>query len=163
MPGALVALRGPAEFEQTTLGEGLATFDKIPAGSYVVRVRLFNSGETGDYSIGVSRGGGSAIPQLVVDGPTLDAAISAGSESDLYRFQAQSQGDYVIETRGPTDTFLSLFGPGSQTDLIASNDDGGFFRNSRISRRLDPGEYFVRVRHFSTLGTGPYRVSVQRL
>lgn len=133
----------------------------LSAGNYLVRIRLFNAAITGSYSIGLTSAGSSAVPQLLVDGPMLDAAISAGNESDLYRFEVQSPGTYVIETRGETDTFLSLFGPDSQTTLIADDDDGGFRLSSRIERSLTGGEYFVRVRHFSTQGTGPYQVSVR--
>lgn len=136
----------------------------LSAGRYVVRVRLFSANATGDYSISVTSATvGPAIPELIVGDPATDAAISAGNESDLYRFQAQAQGDYVIETSGPTDTFLTLFGPGSQTSQIAQNDDGGFNLNSRITRQLDAGEYFIRVRHFSPLSTGPYQVSVRQV
>ena len=136
----------------------------LSAGRYTARVRLFNAALTGNYSIGVvSVPTGPVIPTLSVNGPVVDAAISAGNESDLYRFQAQSQRTYVIETSGQTDTFMSLLGPGSQTNLIAENDDGGFRLNSRISRSLAGGEYFVRVRHFSPQGTGGYQVSVRRV
>jgi tyrosinase len=135
----------------------------LSSGRYVVRVGLFSANATGDYAIGVSSAAGPAITELIVGDPALDEAISAGSESDMYLFQAQSQGNYVIETSGPTDTFLTLFGPNSQTNQIAENDDGGFNLNSRISRQLDVGEYFVRVRHFSVDGTGPYQVSVRRV
>ena len=135
----------------------------LSAGRYLVRVRLFSASRTGDYSIGVTSGSSPTIPTLIVNGAVVDAAISAESESDLYRFQAQSQGTYVIETSGQTDTFLSLFGPGSQTNLIAQNDDSGFRLNSRIVVSLAGGEYFVRVRHFSAQGTGPYQVSARRV
>jgi tyrosinase len=134
----------------------------LSAGNYTIRVRMFSTTATGNYSIGVTTGAAPAVPELVVNGQLLDAAISAGSESDLYRFQASSQGDYIIETSGQTDTFLTLFGPDSQTARLAENDDGGFNLNSRISQSLAPGEYFVRVRHFSQQGTGPYQVSVRR-
>lgn len=136
----------------------------LSVGEYTARVRLFSANRTGGYSIGVSAAPtGPVIPTLVVNGPVVDAAISAGSESDLYRFQTQSQGNYVIETSGPTDTFLTLFGPNSQTAQIAQNDDAGFRFNARITASLAGGEYFVRVRHFSSLGTGPYQISVRRL
>ncbi|MCH9052930.1 MAG: tyrosinase family protein [Proteobacteria bacterium] len=135
----------------------------LSSGEYVVRVGLFSPNTTGNYAIGVSSAAGPAITELIVGDPAMDAAISAGSESDMYLFQAQSQGNYVIETSGPTDTFLTLFGPNSQTNQIAENDDGGFSLNSRISRQLDVGEYFVRVRHFSVDGTGPYQVSVRQV
>ena len=135
----------------------------LSAGAYLARVRLFSASRTGNYAIGVTSGSSPTIPTLIVNGPVVDAAISAGNESDLYRFRAQSQGTYVIETSGPTDTFLSMFGPGSQTNLIAQNDDGGFQLNSQIEVSLAGGEYFVRVRHFSPQGTGPYQVSVRRV
>lgn len=135
----------------------------LSSGNYVVRVGLWSANATGNYAIGVSSAAGPAITELIVGDPAMDAAISAGSESDMYRFQAQSQGNYVIETTGPTDTFLTLFGPNSQTNQIAENDDGGFNLNSRISSQLDGGEYFVRVRHFWVDGTGPYKVRVQQV
>lgn len=49
---------------------------------------------------------------------------------------------------------MNLFGPDSQTQLIAENDDSGLSRNSRLQSQLAPGEYFVRIRHFSQTGTG---------
>lgn len=134
----------------------------LSAGSYVVRVRLFGESQTGAYAIAVTGDGDAEIPSLTVDGTPLDSSIGAQSESDLYQFRADDQGDYVIETAGTTDTFLTLAGPDSQTTQIAQNDDGGTGLNSRISRRLDPGLYFVRVRHFSPLATGPYQVGVRR-
>ena len=167
----VMALSGPddpssqlAENDDGGVGFNSRIAMNLSAGNYTARVRLFSGSRTGDYSIGVTAAPtGPVIPRLIVNGPVVDAAISAGNESDLYRFQAQSQGTYVIETSGPTDTFLSLFGPGSQTNLIAQNDDSGFRLNSRIAVSLAGGEYFVRVRHFSPQGTGPYQVSVRRV
>lgn len=135
----------------------------LSAGTYQVRVRLFSSNRTGSYAIRVRSEGDDTIPEIAVDGSGIDAAISAGSESDLYKFQVpSSQPTYTVETSGPTDTFLTLFGPNSQTAEVARDDDSGIFRNSRIRMPLAPGEYFVRVRHFSSIGTGPYNVRVRR-
>ncbi|MEE9319130.1 MAG: hypothetical protein V3U76_01675 [Granulosicoccus sp.] len=89
----------------------------------MIRVRLFSVTATGNYCIGVSTEAAPTIPEWVVNGQLLDATISVGNESDLYRFQALRQGDYIIETSGQTDTIPTLFGPGSQSVRLAQNDD----------------------------------------
>jgi hypothetical protein len=56
---------------------------------------------------------------------------------------------------------MKLFGPNSQTALIAEDDDGGAGLNSRIVADLIPGQYFVQIRHFNTArGTGSYTIGV---
>lgn len=132
----------------------------LNSGSYFARVRLFSASATGNYSIRVVESGGTEIPEISIDGLPLEAAISAQNESDIFSFNVTTQGSYTIETQGTTDTFINLLGPNSQTVEITSDDDSGFGRNSRISRSLSPGEYFVRVRHFSPLGTGAYSIEV---
>jgi len=133
----------------------------LSSGTYFVRVRLYSSGTTGNYGIKVEPPASTAnIPQLSVGGQTLGAAISAGSESDLYQFQITSQDTYTIETAGTTDTFLTLFGPDSQSNQLATDDDTGIGRNSSIRMNLSPGDYFVAVRHYSSFGTGPYSIRI---
>jgi tyrosinase len=134
----------------------------LAIGSYFVRVRLFSPTVVGRYRLRVESSGVAAIiPDIHIDGPGFDAAISAGRESDLYQFHVDSVGLYKVETTGSTDTLLSLFGPDNQTVEIASDDDSGEFRNASIRAQLMPGDYFARVRHFSDFGTGPYRIRVQ--
>lgn len=90
------------------------------------------------------------------------AAIGQPGEEDLFTFKVTRRGRYVIETGGQTDVVMKLFGPGSQTNLIAEDDDGGAGLNARISARLIAGEYFVQIRHFNTAsGTGSYSISVR--
>ena len=52
--------------------------------------------------------------------------------------------------------------PNSQTTEIARDADTDALWNSRIRMPLTPGEYFARVRHFSTMGTGPDNILVRR-
>lgn len=132
----------------------------LTSGEYFVMVRLFSSNQTGSYTIQVKTEADTTIPELIVDGPAVDAEIAVQNESDLYRFQITNSGTYTIETTGDTDTFLNLFGPNSQTTELASDDDSGSFRNSQIRIQLGPGEYFARVRHFSPLNTGAYSISI---
>ena len=132
----------------------------LSAGTYFVDVRHWSMASTGTYAISV-RSEQQNIPEIVVDGEQVEGDIAAANESDLYTFVAEA-GSYVIETTGPTDTFLSLLGPDSETDLVAVDDDTGPGLLSRIEQNLVAGRYYVRVRHFSPFGTGPYGVRVRR-
>jgi hypothetical protein len=97
----------------------------------------------------------------VIDTVGTSADIGQPGEEDMYKFTAAQAGRYTIETGGQTDVVMKLFGPGSQTALIAEDDDGGQGRNSKIVSDLAPGEYFVQVRHYNTnRGTGSYTISV---
>jgi hypothetical protein len=89
------------------------------------------------------------------------ASIGKIGEEDLFRFTAKSDGTYVINTRGPTDVVMKLFGPNSETALIAEDDDSGVDTNARIAARLIAGEYFVQVRHYNrACGMGKYSIKV---
>lgn len=91
----------------------------------------------------------------------MPASIGAPGEEDLYKFTARKAGRYTIETEGPTDLIMKLYGPSNT--LIAQDDDSGVDRNPRIVSQLAPGEYIVQVRHYnSTGGTGTYAVKVSR-
>jgi len=90
------------------------------------------------------------------------AAIGQPGEEDLFAFTVTRASRHIIETGGQTDVVMKLFGPNSQTNLIAEDDDGGAGRNARIAVRLIPGRYFVQIRHFNTArGTGSYSISVK--
>lgn len=99
--------------------------------------------------------------ELQVNGPALQGAISAGGERDRYTFRVTAAGRHAIETTGPTDTFVSLFGPNSETRLVAEDDDSGPGNLSLLVQNLAAGQYVVRVRHFSPSSTGPYGISVR--
>lgn len=89
------------------------------------------------------------------------ASIGKMGEEDLFKFTANSDGRYVIDTRGPTDVVMKLFGPNSETALIADDDDSGIDTNARIAASLIAGEYFVQVRHYNRAsGMGKYSIKV---
>ena len=91
-------------------------------------------------------------------------SIGKAGEEDLYRFTAVSDGRYVMDTLGETDVVMKLFGPNSETALIAEDDDSGLETNARIAGDLIAGEYFVQIRHYSrTGGTGKYSIKVRKL
>jgi hypothetical protein len=92
------------------------------------------------------------------------ASIGKAGEEDLYRFTAAADGRYAIDTLGQTDVVMKLFGPNSETALIAEDDDSGLDTNARIASDLIAGEYFVQVRHYSRQsGTGKYSIKARKL
>jgi hypothetical protein len=90
----------------------------------------------------------------------VEGEISAAHEEDVYRFVVTDTATHLIETAGSTDVVMSLFGPNSSTQLVASDDDGGVGRNARINATLQPGIYYAIVRHFNPTRTGEYRIAV---
>ena len=101
--------------------------------------------------------------ELVINAASTPAKIGVPGEEDLFKFTVTSGGRHTIETNGQTDVVMKLFGPNSQTSLIAEDDDGGIGLNSRIVADIIPGQYFVSIRHFNKAGgTGSYSIKVSR-
>lgn len=115
-------------------------------------------------------GSDRAYPRDVPDPVTLTVnaarrtagSIAAPGGQELFHFTVTDPGAYVIDTRGSTDTALTLFGPDSATALIASDDDSGYGTNARIQASLTAGAYLVQVRHQSPTGSGAYSIRVRR-
>jgi hypothetical protein len=101
----------------------------------------------------------AAGQELTVGGPPAQGSIGVHGEEDTYHLTVADPGTYIIETSGPTDVVMALFGPDDPTHLVASDDDSGRDFNARIVQTLQPGDYEVRIRHYSPSGTGAYQVS----
>jgi hypothetical protein len=99
---------------------------------------------------------------LTVNARSRVADIGEHGEEDLYRFTADRAGVYQVETKGWTDVVMTLSGPDSEANQIAMDDDSGFLWNARISAELQPGNYYVRVRHYRPRGTGKYYIRARR-
>ena len=92
------------------------------------------------------------------------AAIGKAGEEDLFRFQVKTGGTHIVDTRGPTDVVMKLFGPDSPTAVIAEDDDSGVDTNASIRLNLLPGTYYAQVRHYNKAsGMGNYSVRVRKL
>lgn len=101
--------------------------------------------------------------KLTINSKTATAAsIGSPGEEDLFTFIVTAGGRHTIATTGPTDVVMKLFGPDSQTSLIAEDDDSGSGQNARIIADLIPGQYYVQIRHFSKTSTGKYKISVRK-
>ena len=91
------------------------------------------------------------------------ATIGKAGEEDLFVFEVTREGRHTIDTRGPTDVVMKLFGPDSRTDLIAEDDDSGVGTNARLNVDLVGGTYVVQVRHYDRRrGKGDYTLGVRR-
>jgi len=138
-------------------------WDNVPAGDVAIIVRAHRiPAFPQTYALVVRvEGGTPTIPEIGINGPEIQGEITPAAKSALYTFRVTTAGTYTIETSGTTDTFLSLFGPDSETTLIAEDDDSGPGTLSLLVRNLEVGQYFVGIRHYSSTGTGPYGVSVR--
>ena len=135
----------------TTANEVLSAIDK----SFIAGAKMYP---------GVGSPPASGTTLKVNAARRTDASIGKAGEEDLFTFIASKDGRYVIDTAGPTDVVVKLFGPGSRTALIAEDDDSGQGLNARIAADLVAGEYFVQVRHYSKRGgTGKYSIGVRKL
>jgi hypothetical protein len=104
----------------------------------------------------------TAEQELVVDGAPVESAIGVHGEVDTYHLSVALPGTYTIQTSGPTDVVMSLFGPDDLATFVAADDDSGSALNAKIVTELEPGAYTVRIRHYSPTGAGAYGVSVAR-
>ena len=100
--------------------------------------------------------------EIAVGGSPVKADIGKHGEEDTFVYSADNEGKYAIETHGNTDVVMGLFGPDDQTKPIDEDDDSGNDLNARIDAQLEPGKYYLRVRHYRPTGTGTYEISVNR-
>lgn len=106
----------------------------------------------------------SDATELVVNARRRTAAsIGTFGEEDLFTFEVGRPGHHVIDTKGPTDVVMKLFGPDSPTALLGEDDDSGTGLNARIARNLVQGRYYAQVRHYNRArGVGKYSIRVFR-
>ncbi|MBT9487873.1 MAG: peptidase [Rubrivivax sp.] len=105
----------------------------------------------------------TATPLTVNARQRTAAAIGQFGEEDLFRFTVAQAGPHIVDTRGPSDVVMKLFGPDQPTRLIAEDDDSGYATNAKIAADLLPGDYWVQVRHYNRdSGVGDYSVKVRR-
>lgn len=135
----------------------------LTVGTYFIQIRHFSPTGRGPYGVSVVSNNNPGPVQMQVDGPEVQGDIGQPAESDLFTFRVAVEGEHIIETSGSTDTFLTLFGPNSDVNLITQDDDSGPNLLSRIQESLVVGDYFVRVRHYSPTQTGAYGVRVRRV
>lgn len=106
--------------------------------------------------------GAPAVTTLAVGGARTEADLSTGGEVDTYQLDIATAGTYIMNTEGPLDTVLTLHGPNDPGAVLAFDDDRGTGLNARIVRKLQPGSYWLTVRHKQPGGTGRYTIGVKK-
>ena len=91
---------------------------------------------------------------------SVNGNINPGGDMDMFKFVTTSKGIVTIYTEGKTDTYGYLLNDSCATiteNDEKSQDNSNFF----IQLNLDPGTYYVRVRHWDAVnGTGAYRLYI---
>jgi hypothetical protein len=98
----------------------------------------------------------------VMETEPTEGEISESGQINEYVFKVKKAGQYTVQTMGRTDLIMSLYGPDSNTTLIAKDDDSGEKLNPKIVTDLVPGTYYVVVQHYSATGMGTYSIKVSR-
>ena len=106
---------------------------------------------------------GKEAVMLTMNARSRNADIGAHGEEDLFEFMVEETGVYRVQTGGFTDVVMTLSGPDDPAALVAHDDDSGFLWNALITAELQPGLYFVRIRHHKPQGMGQYKIRVSRL
>jgi hypothetical protein len=102
-----------------------------------------------------------AMTELAI-GKRARADLATAGEVDEFHFSVATAATYIMSTEGPTDTVLTLHGQGDRGAVLAWDDDRGKGANARIVRKLQPGDYWLTVRHRKAAATGSYSVGVNK-
>jgi hypothetical protein len=100
--------------------------------------------------------------ELAIGGARVTADLASAGEVDNYHFEVATAATYIMTTEGPTDTVLTLHGPGDPGAVLTWDDDRGLGLNARIVRKLQPGEYWLTVRHKKPAATGSYTIGIKK-
>jgi len=136
----------------------------VAAGSYYLRVRNYYPDRTGTYQLHVEYESDDHGSDCAAATPIVCDSITAGRiyparNRDYFRLQLDQPGLIAIQSTGSTDTYGSLLD--SACNELISNDDNGSGRNFFIEQMLDPGIYYIGVRHYNSRRTGNYSLDVQ--
>jgi hypothetical protein len=102
------------------------------------------------------------VVDLTVGAPVHEADLAVGAEVDTYRFEAAAAATHIMSTSGATDVVMTLQGPNDPGAVLAWDDDRGRGANARIVRKLQPGMYWLSVRHKVPTQTGAYGIQVKK-
>ncbi len=98
----------------------------------------------------------------VTPGSSIAASISVAGENDYYSVDLTVDSILIAYTEGSTDTYGYLYE--SVGNLLAIHDDISIIdTNFILSRPLEMGSYYIRVRNFYSSRTGDYRLRVYRV
>jgi fibronectin type 3 domain-containing protein len=89
---------------------------------------------------------------------SIDGVINYGQDGDVFSLQIPYGGTLTAYTTGTTDTYGWLYD--ANAACIVYNDDNPY-PNFGFSATVSGGTYYILVKHYSWLGTGPYTLHVE--
>ena len=135
----------------------------LDEGSYYFTVYGYG-GETGPYEIMANvmvpvkdefEDDNSMISasEISVDGKVQRRNFTPMDDTDWVQFDVESEGRYLMITRGDLDTYMELYD--EEGNMVEENDDGEDY-NAEIERHLSPGRYYLHVYPYGTAGPDDY-------
>jgi hypothetical protein len=143
------------------------------SGYYFLRVRAYSSSTTGPYTLYFSYVPSSpqpsgdsyepnddfahatAIGVNVMPTQSLVASIEPAGDNDYFVFHADSNYEYVFYTQSAIATYGYLY-DSNQNELIHDDDSGGNYQFHIEYSIFSSGDYYLRVRGYSSSTHGPY-------
>jgi len=123
--------------------------------TYLLRLKGYNSNESGPYRITASQKPLPNPTELRV-GSSHSGNLSGGGEN-WYRIAPSGVGFLVVEVSSDMDTFLEAYD--SSYNLITYDDDGGEDGNARLELYIETGKtYLLKLKGYSSNESGPYRI-----
>lgn len=150
-----------SEFDRTSIMQ-YAVPDSLTIGSFAIGWNIQFSPTDIEFMRRQYPKSAPQVTELVIDGPRISADIASAGEVDSYHFTVNSAATFIMTTQGATDTVLAVQGPDNPNAMLAWDDDRGRGRNARIVRKLQPGKYWVTVRHKDAHATGQYSVGIKK-
>jgi hypothetical protein len=83
-------------------------------------------------------------------GEAASVFLLKSSESRWYVHNLARAAMFVVQTRGNMDTLLFLYD--NNGNLLGDDDDSGEGNNALISKRLNPGTYYIEVKGYDSTG-----------
>jgi hypothetical protein len=154
----------PAVYEKIAPGQHSVTARKAGYGVQVQNISV-NSGQQTDVHFNLQNI--KYGTQLFINGAEHLGYAVGYNNPDWFWFYVRDPGTYTIDTYSSgrsndiRDNYMYLYGPDNMSNEIERDDDGGTSRYARISRNLEqPGNYFVKIRGFSSYYKGYYKIRV---
>jgi len=148
-------------FDPTSIME-YAIPDSLTIGSYAIGWNTEFSATDRDFMRRQYPTAAPSVSELVVGGARMAADIASAGEVDTYHFNVPTAATYIMTTEGPTDTVLTLHGPGDHAAIVTWDDDRGRGANARIVRKLASGDYWLTVKHKLAASTGQYSIGIKK-
>ncbi len=148
-------------FDKTSIMQ-YAVPDSLTIGSFAIGWNTEFSSIDSNFMRRQYPGNAPGVIELTIGGSRIAADLANGGEVDTYHFAVQSAATYIMSTEGPSDTILTLHGPSDRGSVITWDDDSGRGLNARIVRKLQPGDYWLTVRHYQSTATGQYSIGITK-